>query len=224
MRWNLFKTCIVLAIGLVLTPLLSPLLAQDGDRLYVTDRLRLSLYENANDSSRVIKLLVSGDLLIVEQVSGLYALVTAADGTRGWVKRGFLVSEPTANLQLAEELQKNETLQAEVNRLGNAAQVINQYELDMNAMNETNISLEQEKAELQARVDELQEEVGIKQSEIDDLRTNDGIDPQMLIDIGKQYWPFLLAALLALIVLIFILSKLIVEARIRNHFQGIKVW
>ncbi len=224
MRWNLFKSCIVLAIGLVLTPLLSPLLAQDGDRLYVTDRLRLSLYENANDSSRVIKLLVSGDLLIVEQVSGLYALVTAADGTRGWVKRGFLVSEPTANLQLAEELQKNETLQAEVNRLGNAAQVINQYELDMNAMNETNISLEQEKAELQARVDELQEEVGIKQSEIDDLRTNDGIDPQMLIDIGKQYWPFLLAALLALIVLIFILSKLIVEARIRNHFQGIKVW
>ena len=224
MRWNLFKSCIVLAIGLVLTPLLSPLLAQDGDRLYVTDRLRLSLYENANDSSRVIKLLVSGDLLIVEQVSGLYALVTAADGTRGWVKRGFLVSEPTANLQLAEELQKNETLQAEVNRLGNAAQVINQYELDMNAMNETNISLEQEKAELQARVDDLQEEVGIKQSEIDDLRTNDGIDPQMLIDIGKQYWPFLLAALLALIVLIFILSKLIVEARIRNHFQGIKVW
>jgi uncharacterized protein YgiM (DUF1202 family) len=72
----------------------------DKDRLYVTDQLRLSLYEEATYKSKVIKLLQSGDLLVIDEIRGLYALVTAPGGSRGWVNYGFLVTTPTANLLL----------------------------------------------------------------------------------------------------------------------------
>ena len=55
-------------LGLTLFCSCLPILAQevsdeDKDRQYVTDQLRLSLYESASSQSQVIKLLQSGDLL-----------------------------------------------------------------------------------------------------------------------------------------------------------------
>jgi uncharacterized protein YgiM (DUF1202 family) len=76
---------------------------QDKDRQYVTDQLRLSLYSQASSSSQVVELLQSGDILEIEQIQGPYAFVTTPDGTKGWVKRGFLVTKPTSNLLLLEE-------------------------------------------------------------------------------------------------------------------------
>lgn len=224
MNPNLFSTRLVLITSLALVILSTSLLAQDQDTLYVTDRLRLSLYESSNDRSPVLKLLVSGDVLKVAEVSGLYARVTTVDGTRGWVKRGFLVDEPTSNLQLADERAKNEALQEEVERLGDAKQVIDQYDQDMNVLNDKNTTLEQEKSTLQTRIDELVQEVDDKQSEIDALKDNNGIDPQLLVEIAKQYWPLLVAALLVLVILVFLLSKAIIETRIKSRFQGVKVW
>ena len=88
--------------GTLLLLLINPVLAQiaideDKDRQWVTDRLRLSLYTNADAQSQIIRYLSSGDLLQIEQISGAYAFVTAPDGTKGWVKRGFLVTEPTSH-------------------------------------------------------------------------------------------------------------------------------
>ena len=85
---------------------------EDRDRQYVTDQLRLSLYSHADSRSEVVKLLQSGDLLEIEQIQGPYALVTTSEGTRGWVKRGFLVTQPTSNLLLEEERKKTESLAA----------------------------------------------------------------------------------------------------------------
>lgn len=225
MHWKLYKFHLAVLVCLPFFLILTPLQAQDKDQLYVTDRLRLSMYERPDDRSRVVKLLVSGDLLTIEELSGNYALVTTADNVRGWAKRGFLVADPTSNLLLAEELQKNEALQEEVNRLGNAKQVLDQYERDMDALNDSNVSLEQEKSNLQTRVAELEQQVTGQQEEIESLKnTENRIDPQFLLALVKQYWQLLLALLAVLVVIIFLLSKMIIEARIRNHFQGIKVW
>ena len=122
--------------GLILIFACAPIHAQeasdeDKDRQYVTDQLRLSLYSHANSSSQVVKLLQSGDLLEIEQIQGPYALVTAPGGARGWVKRGFLVAEPTSNLLLLEEQKRSEGLAAEIEKLNNAKVVIDQYEKDM---------------------------------------------------------------------------------------------
>ena len=225
MHLKLFKSSLALLASLSLLLILTPLHAQDKDQLYVTDKLRLSMYERPDDRSRVVKLLSSGDLLTIEELSGNYALVTTRDNVRGWAKRGFLVADPTSNLLLAEELKKTEALQEEVNRLGNAKQVLDQYERDMDALNDTNITLEQEKSNLQTRVAELEQQVGDQQSEIEALQnTDNSIDPMMVIDLAKQYWQLLAGLLVILILIIFMFSKMIVEARIKNRFQGIKVW
>ena len=82
--------------------------------LYVTDQLRLSLYLEADAQSDVLLYLSSGDRLVVEEVSGAYAKVTAPSGRQGWVKRGFLVTEPTATIKLEEMIETNEVLKEEL--------------------------------------------------------------------------------------------------------------
>ena len=92
---------------------------QDKDKLYITDQLRLSLYTSANSQSKVVKLLQSGDLLEIQELSGAYAFVTAPGGVKGWVKRGFLVDKPTHNILLRDEQQKTLELTAEIEKLAN---------------------------------------------------------------------------------------------------------
>ena len=62
------------------------------ERKYVTDKLRLSLYKQANDRSGTLKLLVSGDVLGILERQGPYSKVRTSEGDIGWVKNGFLVS------------------------------------------------------------------------------------------------------------------------------------
>ena len=108
----------------------------DDDKLimYVTDQLKLSLYNGADASSGVIQLLSSGDVLNIQEISGAYALVTTDEGKKGWVKKGFLVDKPTSNLLLEEEITKSKKLDEEVQKLKNSKIVIDQYEADMDIL------------------------------------------------------------------------------------------
>jgi hypothetical protein len=218
---------ISLGLGLVLYSLL--LFAQDTgnqdkDRQYVTDQLRLSLYEKADSRSPVVKLLQSGDLLIIDELSGAYALVTAPNGDRGWVKRGFLVSSPTSNILLREEQQKLEDLAVEIEKLNNSKMVIDQYEKDMDKLVEKIDLLETDSQKAAETISELQLEVEDKQQEID--RKDEDSAPAMLVllDTSKRYWQILLPIFLGIIFLSFLVSKAIVEARIKSKFHGIKIW
>ena len=197
---------------------------QDKDRQYVTDQLRLSLYAQANSSSQVIKLLQSGDILEIEQVQGPYALVNTADGSRGWVKRGFLVTKPTSNRLLAEEIQKNESLVAELEKLNNSKVVIDQYEKDMDRLSEQVGVLESEKQQAIDEIAELKLEIEAKQREID--RKDETSVPAILVlwDTVRNHWSIVLPIMLVVILLSYLVSKKIVEARIRSKFHGIKIW
>jgi uncharacterized protein YgiM (DUF1202 family) len=196
----------------------------DRDRQYVTDELRLSMYANANDRSQVLKLLQSGDTVDIEQIQGPYALVLGPDGTRGWVKRGFLVTEPTSNILLAEERLKTESLAAEIEKLANSKTVIDQYEKDLDAMAGKLAAVEGEKQQAEQTIASLQQEVANKQRELD-ARHEDGI-PALLVlwDTVKNYWPYLVPVVLLIVLLTFLVSKAVIEARIRSRFQGIKIW
>ena len=197
--------------------------SQDRDRQYVTDQLRLSLYSNPNGSGQ-IALLKSGDLLEIEQLQGNYALVTTPDGKRGWVKRGFLVSKPTSNLLLAEEQSKTEKLQAEIDKLGNSKVVIDQYERDMSALAEQMQDLEAARAEADEKIVELEAEVEARQAELD-RRENDEMPPwEVLAGTFKHYWQYIVPMLLVIVFISFIISKGIVESRIKAKFHGIKIW
>ena len=217
-----------LVIALLLMLPVWPLVAQedtsqDRDRQYVTDQLRLSLYANPNGTGQ-IDLLRSGDLLEIEQVQGNYALVTTPEGKRGWVKRGFLVTKPTSNLLLAEEQQTTESLQAEIDKLGNSKLVIDQYEKDMNTMAGQMQALEQARAEADEKIVELEAEIQARQLELEQRENNEVPALTVLTETFLSYWHFIVPILIVLVAISFFVSKGIVESRIKAKFHGIKIW
>jgi SH3 domain protein len=196
----------------------------DRDRQYVTDELRLSMYANANDNSQVLKLLESGDSVDIEQIQGPYALVLGPDGTRGWVKRGFLVTEPTSNILLAEERRKTESLAAEIEKLSNSKAVIDQYEKDMDEMASKLAAIEAEKQQVEQTVTALRQQVEDMQRELD-ARYEDGVPALLALwDTLKNYWPYIVPVIVLIVLLSYLFSKAIIEARIKSRFQGIKIW
>lgn len=206
-----------------------PLLAQeasddDKDRLWVTDRLRLSLYQQADAQSQIIRYLSSGDLLEIEQLRGAYAFVTTSDGTKGWVKRGFLVSEPTSRLLLLDEQEKTRRLEAEIEKLGNSKIVIDQYEKDMDAMVEKIDTLEKENQQAAQSIADLREELEAREREAELMEKETPPATLVLWQTFTRYWKFVVPIVIVIVLLSFLVSKEIVEARIRNKFHGIKIW
>ncbi len=215
--------------GLILLLSLSPVFAQqkselETDRMYVTDQLRLSLYTDPNSSSQVVRLLQSGALLEIEQLQGPYALVTAQDGSKGWVKRGFLVSKPTANLLLGEEQVKNQKLSTEIERLNNSKIVIEQYEKDMDLLVEKIDAMVAEKQQADGSIAELQQVIDAKQREIDRKHENLTAPLMVLWEISREYWDIVGLVVLLIVLISFLISKQIVESRIKARFHGIKIW
>lgn len=207
---------------------------QEKDQLYVTDQLRLSLYSEANSQSKVVKLLSSGDMLEVDELSGAYAFVTAPGNVKGWVKRGFLVSKPTSNLLLAEEIEKNEELQSEIDKLGNSKIIIDQYEKDMEVITAKMDQIEDErdqaiqsKAELIEQLSLQVEEQQRQQAENEmEINASQGVGPPLMVlwKNLQSHWRVIAPLLLVIILISFLLTKMIVEARIKRKFHGIKIW
>lgn len=70
---------------------LSPALA--GQRMYVTDRIVLDMYEDSSRISPVLKQLPTGTAIKTEETNGPFTRVTTTDGTSGWVEGSFLTDE-----------------------------------------------------------------------------------------------------------------------------------
>jgi SH3 domain protein len=198
------------------------------DILYVTDQLRLSVYPQANDKSGSLQLLSSGDKLAVIQISGNYALVITPNGKQGWVKRGFLVSQPTATLLLKQEKLKNEELNQEIDKLANSKMVIDQYEVDMDAMSENILVLEAKNDRFQQTIAE-QEQAARQKAEMEaaiaaSVESNMALPFKALLTTAMTYWQYLIPFIVLFVLMGFLIAKLFIEARIRKRFHGLKVW
>ena len=218
-----------IVLGLLLIAFCMPASAQDSDqsdkdRQYVTDQLRLSLYEEASSQSKVLKLLQSGDELIIDEIRGPYALVTSPTGIHGWVKRGFLVTSPTSNILLREEREKNASLLEEIEKLSGSKVVIDTYEKDMDDLVAKNQKLESDKQKAQAMQEELQQQLQDTQAQLDLRMENKMPLLEVLRDTLTAYWKIIALSLLLMLVICFLLTKAFVEARIKNKFHGIKIW
>lgn len=127
-----------LAIGvLALLPL-----AAWAETAYVTDTLQLGLHQAEDTSDRPFRSLDSGQEMEVLSRTRYYANVQLPDGTRGYVKAGFLVSNKPAKLIVAET-------QAEVDRLSAELEETKQA---FAAPAATIDSLKQQAADLQSRL------------------------------------------------------------------------
>ncbi|MCF6281577.1 MAG: TIGR04211 family SH3 domain-containing protein [Candidatus Polarisedimenticolaceae bacterium] len=72
-----------------------------AETFYVTDKLRLGLYEEASSGGKQLRLLSSGDQLILLNRTKYYAQVETEDGVIGWTKLGFLVDEVPPSFRAA---------------------------------------------------------------------------------------------------------------------------
>jgi len=197
--------------------------SQGTEIMYVTDQLRLSLYAQADSQSSVIELLSSGDKLEIEEVAGPYAKVTSPEGNRGWVKRGFLVSDPTSNLLLEQATSDNELLKEELGKLKNSKIVLDQYESDMDDMSAKITGLEQQKAGAEQKITELEQTA--QQKLIEEQKLREGKPAlESLLKIAQVYWHYIALTLVLILLIGYLLGTKITEASIKRKFQGIKVW
>lgn len=125
---------------------------------------------------------------------------------------------------MREERKKVADLAAEIEKLGNSKVVIDQYEKDMDKLVEQVDALESEKQKANQSVAELEQELEEKQQELD--RKDEDSAPALLVlmDIFRKYWEILVPIILVIVLVSYLFSKAIIEARIKSKFHGIKIW
>jgi SH3 domain protein len=121
---------------------LLPLLAV-AETAYVTDNLRLNMYQNADLSGARVDTLVSGQAFEVLSRNAQTALVELEDGRQGYVSAAYMVFDKPARLIVAET-------QAENDRLTQELTDMRQSFAEPAALVER---LQQESADLQATID-----------------------------------------------------------------------
>lgn len=98
------------------------LFAADGwaETAYVTDILSLGLHRAEDTSDRAFRTLKSGDEVEILSQNGSFARVSLPDGTEGYVKALFLVSDKPARAIVAETAAERDRLAAELEDLKEA--------------------------------------------------------------------------------------------------------
>jgi SH3 domain protein len=140
-----------LLIGvLALLPLLAA--AETG---YVTDTLTLGLHRAADTSDRPFRNLQSGQEFEILSRDRFYANVQLPDGTTGWVKTAYIVSDKPAKLIVAETAAERDRLAAE---LAEVRAAFAEPEAAMNALRTESAELRAQLERSNARVTELEEQ------------------------------------------------------------------
>jgi ElaB/YqjD/DUF883 family membrane-anchored ribosome-binding protein len=126
-----------------------------GETAYVTDNLRLGLYEAEDTSGRPMRMLNSGQAMEILSRDRNYANVRLPDASEGWVKSAYLVEEKPAKLIVAEITAERDALLTEMEEIKQAfaapAATIETLKNDV-------LSFETQLAQSNARANLLEEE------------------------------------------------------------------
>ncbi len=95
---------------------LLPLLAA-AETAYVTDNLRLNMYENADLSGARVDTLVSGQGFEILSRNAQTAFVELVNGKQGYVSAAYMVTEKPARLIVAETQAENDRLMQSLEQL-----------------------------------------------------------------------------------------------------------
>jgi SH3 domain protein len=192
---------------------------EENDIQYVTGKLYLSLYQQADSGSKVLKSLVSGDRLEVIEIAGPYANVITSNDQEGWVKRGFLVKGKPASILYKESEKANKTLLKEMAIYKDKNGALSELKAVLQTLKQENSELLQIK-EVFLRQKEANEN---KSTEVSTAEANK-IDLTLFKAFIKEYSLFLLASLILLVLVGFRLGELKTESDVIKHFGGVKVW
>ncbi|MCZ6854815.1 MAG: TIGR04211 family SH3 domain-containing protein [Gammaproteobacteria bacterium] len=107
----------LIAILMALLPLTA---AMAAETVYVTDELRLGLYDDELTAGRPFKTLLSGAELSVLERALRSVRVRTEDGVEGWVKTAYLVATKPARLRVAELERDNATMSGQLDSIRTA--------------------------------------------------------------------------------------------------------
>jgi len=193
--------------------------------MYVTDKLRLSLYKQPDSNSGIMKLLISGDELDILEKTGPYSKVRTTEGMIGWVKNGFLVSSMTSNLLLEQEVKKNKGLQQQLEKFGDTESLVKDYEDSINRMQADLDALKQQLTQRQTEIQDISEQKRALASQLEAQQSTDqGIDLDEIRNLTIQYWYVIAGVAMILLLLGIQIGKVMIESQVRRRFQGVKVW
>jgi len=126
-----------------------------GETVYVTDNLRLGLYEAEDTSGRPMRMLNSGQAMDILSRDRNYANVRLPDATEGWVKSAYLVEEKPAKLIVAELTAERDSLLTELEEIN---QTFAAPAATIEALRSDVLSFETQLAQSNDRANTLEEE------------------------------------------------------------------
>ncbi len=126
-----------------------------GETAYVTDNLRLGLYEAEDTSGRPRRMLESGQAMEILSRDRNYANVQLPDATEGWVKAAYLVDDKPAKLIVAEITAERDSLVVE---LEETKQAFAAPAATIEALRNDALAFDSQLAEATSRITDLEEE------------------------------------------------------------------
>ena len=104
-------------IGLLLLGIILVALPVGAETNYVSDEMHITFRSGPASDRKIIKLLVSGQVLEVLQKEGDWALVRLSDGKEGWVLHRYLTASEPCDMVLERLIAKHTTLVARADDL-----------------------------------------------------------------------------------------------------------
>jgi len=175
-----------------------------AETVYVTDELRLGLYESELTNGRQFKTLVSGAALEVLERSLMSIRVRTEDGDEGWVKSAYIVTEEPGRRRAARLEERNAELEA----------------AQESALTELNIAesrIAELEAELSSAVSGIEALPGLR-SENADLESELAARGEMV----SLRW--LLIAVAAALVFGAVAGYYWLDRKVRKQFGGVRVY
>ncbi len=180
--------------------------AAEAETAYVTDQLRLGFHRAADTSDRPFRMLLSGEQVEILERNRFYARVRASDGTEGWVKAGFLMSDKPAVLRVAEVEAKQAGLDEELTKIA------------------------EERAATGEQIAALEQNVKAAQGELQSVRAENGRLKEENEAFQRKFatpsvpWTWTLGGALFALLAGFIFGLMFVDYRSRKRHGGIRVY
>ena len=211
------KLLVVLTVSIIAS-FVGPLFAEQT--AYITDSLRLRVYANPDESSKVLETIDSGDSIELFESQGAFSKVRIYDGTVGWIKSAFIVEEPPAKLLYYSVSEQNKELKQQIEALQNSTEDTNSTE------NGQVDELQQALAEQQQLNQQLQEQLSAQvQNKLDQNTSerNQTITTTLATHNYSKYTIWLLGLAAALAILGFLFGIKISSLRMRKRLHGFRL-
>jgi SH3 domain protein len=189
-----------------------------AEYVYVTDKLYLGLHTKASSDSKRIKLMKSGVKLEVITQKGRYKKVKTPSGAIGWAKASLLVNEPTAALKLEQYGKELQSLKQEKSKLNKqlllATRNSNTAQQAITVLEEKLILSQTKNIKLTQNIDTLEAKERVK-----------SLPKSALTIIKSNIFYIAFTVIISVFALImFLLGRYSFEKKIRDKFNGYRIW